>query len=97
MAKTKANKKLYGRMRDSGVRKKVAKELANLPAIGSDGKRAPKPVREAVERLDSVVSELKKHSRRGERKAAARKGARTRKAKAARRSRAAKRGAKARK
>ena len=96
MAKTKASKKMYGRMRDGGVRKKVAKKLAALPAIGSDGKQAPKPVREAVERLDSVVSELKKHSRRGERKAAARKGARTRKAKAARRSRAAKRGAKAR-
>ena len=41
MGKVKTNKKLYGRMRDSGVRKKVARELATPPAIGSDGKRAP--------------------------------------------------------
>ena len=96
MAKVKTSKKLYGRMRDSGVRKKVAKDLAALPAIGSGGKRTPKPVREAVGRLENVVSELQEHARRGERKAAARKGARTRKAKAAKRSRAAKRGAKTR-
>jgi hypothetical protein len=96
MAKAKTSKKLYRRMRDGGVRKRVAKDLAALPAIGSDGKRTPKPVREAVGRLESIVSDLQKHARRGERKAAARKGARTRKTKAAQRSRAAKRGAKAR-
>ena len=96
MAKVKRSKKLYGRMRASGVRKKVARELAALPHIGSSGKRAPKSVREAVEQLDTVVSELQKHARRGDRKAAGRKAARTRRAKAARRSQSAKRAAKAR-
>jgi hypothetical protein len=93
MAKVKGSKKLYGRMRESGVRKKVARELATLPNIGSNGKRAPKSLRDAVDRLESVASELKKHARRGDRKAAARKAARTRQAKADRRSSAAKRGA----
>jgi hypothetical protein len=96
MAKVKGSKKLYGRMRDSGVRKKVARQLAVLPGVASDGKRPPKPVRDAVERLEGVVDELQRHASRGDRKAAARKGARTKRAKAERRSRSAKRGAKAR-
>jgi hypothetical protein len=96
MAKTKGNKKLYKRMRASGVRKRAARELAALPAIGSAGKRTPKPIRDAVGQLESVVGELRKHAGRGERKAAARKAARTRKAKSAKRSSAGRKGAKAR-
>ena len=96
MAKVKGSKKLYGQMRASGIRKKVAKELATLPEIASHGKRTPKAVREAVGQLDEVVSELQKHTRRGDQKAAGRKAARTRGAKAARRSRAAKRAARSR-
>ena len=96
MAKVKGSRKLYGQMRAGGVRKKVARELATLPEIASHGKRTPKAVREAVGRLDDIVSELQKHARRGDRKAAGRKAARTRGAKGERRSRAAKRAARAR-
>ena len=96
MAKVQGSKKLYGQLRASGVRKKVAKELATLPEIASHGTRTPKAVRDAVGRLDDVVSELQKHTRRANRKAAGRKAARTRGAKAERRSRAAKRAARSR-
>ena len=96
MAKTKQNKKLYSRMRAGGVRKKIARQLSELPAHASGGKKAPKPLREAVDRLEAAVGELKDHSRRGKRKAAARKAARTRRAKAESRSRAARKGARKR-
>ena len=96
MAKKTGNKKLYNRMRASGVRKRVARELSALPGIGSDGKRAPKPIRDALGQLESVVGELQKHAGRGERKAAARKAARTRRQKSAKRSTAARKGAKTR-
>ncbi len=96
MAKTKKSKKLYSRMRAGGVRKKIASQLSELPAHASGGKRAPKPLREAVDRLEAAVVELKDHSRRGKRKAAARKAARTRRGKAESRSRAARKGARKR-
>ena len=96
MAKTKQEKKLYSRMRASGVRKKIAHQLSELPSHASGGKRAPKPLREAVDRLEATVIELKDHSRRGKRKAAARKAARTRSSKAESRSRAARKGARKR-
>ena len=93
MAKAKQSKKLYARMRASGVRKKVARELTQLTSTGKQGKQAPKPLREAVERLESTVSELRGHVGRGDRKAAARKAARTRKAKKQKRSASARKGA----
>lgn len=96
MAKTKANKKLYSRMRDSGVRKKVARELSELPGHVSGGKKAPKPLRDAISRLEATVGELRNHSRRGDTKAAARKAARTRRGKAENRRRAARKGARKR-
>jgi hypothetical protein len=96
MAKKTGNKKLYNRMRASDVRKRVARELSALPGIGSDGKRTPKPIRDAFGQLESVVGELRKHAGRGERKAAARKAARTRRQKSTKRSTAARKGAKAR-
>jgi hypothetical protein len=96
MAKTKQNKRLYGRMRASGVRKKVARRLSELPGHSSRGKKAPKPLREAVDRLEAAVGELKDHSGRGKRKAAARKAAKTRRSKAESRSRAARKGARKR-
>jgi hypothetical protein len=86
MAKTKQSKKLYARLRSNGVRKKVARELTQLSSSGKQGKRAPKPLRETVARLESTVSELREHVGRGDRKAAARKAARTRKAKRQKRS-----------
>ncbi len=52
MAKIKKDKKLYDKMRDNGIRKSVARDLAELPAHVSDGKQAPKPLRDAVDRLE---------------------------------------------
>jgi hypothetical protein len=96
MAKTKLDKKMYNRMRDSGLRKKVARRLAELPAHVSGGRQAPKPMREAVDRLEARVSELREHVRRGDHKASARKAARTRGAKAQKRSASARKGARSR-
>ena len=96
MAKTKQDKKLYSRMRAGGVRKKTARQLAELPAHVSGGTRAPKALRDAVDRLEATVKELKEHSRQGDRRAAARKAARTRQAQAKRRSAAARTGARSR-
>jgi hypothetical protein len=76
------DKTLYRRMRASGVRKKVARELTELPAQVKDGKRAPKSLRDAVDRLETTVTELREHVGRGERQTAARKAARTRRSKA---------------
>jgi hypothetical protein len=93
MAKTK-NKRLYDRMRASGVRKKLARDLSVLPGRGS--KKAPKPLRQAVDRLDATVSELRSHVGGSDRKAAAKKAARTRRANAKRRSASARKGARTR-
>ena len=95
MAKTKQSKKLYSQMRAGGVRKKTARQLSELPAHVSSG-RAPKPLRDAVDRLEAAVVELKDQSRRGDRKAAARKAASTRRANAKSRSSAARKGARRR-
>ncbi len=96
MAKAKLDKKLYGRMRKSGVRKKVARQLAELPAQVKGGKQAPKPMRQAVDRLEAGVSEVLEHVSRGDRRASARKAARTRSAKAQKRSASARKGARSR-
>lgn len=96
MAKTKQDKKLYGKMRDHGIRKSVAKDLSKLPAHVSGGKQAPKPLRDAVERLEGLVKELKGHTDSGERKTAARKAARTRSQNAASRSASARKAARTR-
>ena len=96
MGKTKQDKKLYTRMRESGVTKKVARELTQLSSSGKSRKKAPKPLREAVERLERTVSELREHVGSGDRKAAARKAARTRKAKKQKRSASARKGARRR-
>jgi hypothetical protein len=96
MGKAKRNEKLYERMRVSGVRKRVARELAQLPRMGSDGKRVPKGVRQTFERLQAVVSELEGHAGRSDRKASARKAARTRRSNAKRRSSSARKGSRTR-
>ncbi|HSD80768.1 MAG TPA: hypothetical protein VLB47_08905 [Solirubrobacteraceae bacterium] len=96
MAKAVQDDKLYDRMRASGIRKKVARRLAELPAHVDGGKLVPKPLREAVERLDATVSELRGHVGRGDRAAAGRKAARTRRAQGQKRSAAARKGARRR-
>jgi hemerythrin-like domain-containing protein len=96
MAKMKRDQDLYSKMRDHGLRKSVARQLSELPAHVSNGKQAPKPLREAVERLEALVEELKRHTGRGDRQVAARKAARTRSENAASRSSAARKAARTR-
>ena len=96
MAKTKRDKKLYDKMRDNGIRKSVAKDLSELAAEGSGGKQAPKPLRDAVERLEGLLQELKDRVDSGDRQTAARKAARTRSQNAASRSASARKGARTR-
>ena len=86
MAKSKRDKKLYSRLRGSGVRKKVARRLTALPSHAKGGKRPPRALRDAVARLEASVSELRDHVGRADRKAAGRKAAKTRRANAKRRS-----------
>jgi len=76
VAKKRADKELYERMRASGVRKKVARQLAELPRHVTSDSRAPKPVRDAIERLQAVVDELRGHAGLGEDSAPSRKPAR---------------------
>ena len=94
MVKTK-DKKMYNRLRSSGLRKKVARELTALPGQAGSGK-APKRLSEAVDRLDASVSELRSHIGSRDRSSAAKKAAQTRRAKAKRRTAAAKKGARKR-
>ena len=96
MANTKMDQDLYSKLRDHGLRKSFARQLSELPAHVSNGKQAPKPLREAVERLEDLVEELKRHTGRGDRQAAARKAARTRRENAASRSSAARKAARTR-
>jgi peptidoglycan hydrolase CwlO-like protein len=96
MAKTKRDQDLYSKMRYHGLRKSVARQLSELPAHVSNGKQAPKPLRDAVDRLEGLVEELKRHTGRGDRQAAARKAVRTRKENAASRSSAARKAARTR-
>jgi hypothetical protein len=92
----KQEKKLYSRMRASGVRKKVARQLSELHGHATNRSKAPKPLRQAVGRLEKTVDELRGHVDRGDRSAAGRKAARTRRAKRAKRRAAARKGARSR-
>jgi len=96
MAKSKQNRKLYARMRENGIRKKVARQLTQLSWDVRGGKRAPKPMRDAVDRLEATVRELRDHVGHSDRQAAARKGARTRAANSRRRSAAGRKAARSR-
>ena len=98
MAKTKSkpDKKLYKRLRTRGVRKNVARRLAD--SLPRQGNAKTKPARRAAEELSAAVDEIKDRVKNGPRKRslAAKKGAATRKRNAATRSRAAKKGARKR-
>jgi hypothetical protein len=94
--KTKPDKKLYDRLRSSGVRKKVAGRVAE--ALPSKGSAKAGPARRAAADLSTAVDEIKDRAMGGPRKrsAAAKKAVKTRKAKAAKRSAASKKAAKSR-
>lgn len=96
MAKTKADKKLYNRLRDSGVRKKVASRVSEaLPAKGS---KKPSKAHQLADELSSAADSIRERAGGGSRKRskAAKKAARTRGANAAKRRAAGRKGAKKR-
>lgn len=90
------DKELYQRVRDSGVRKRVARTVAE--AAGKADSRTPKALNEAAKNLRSIAAELEDRAKGGpvKRKATAQKAARTRRANAAKRSTAAKKAARTR-
>ena len=96
MAKTKADKDFYGRLRDSGIRKRVAKLAAE--AIPAKGQKKPARAHRVADQLSAAAETIRERAGGGSRKRSevSRKAARTRKAKAKKRSDSAMRGARAR-
>jgi hypothetical protein len=91
------NQDLFDTLRNSGLRKRVARTITDA-SKKADG-RVPAPARKALDDLRSLVGELEHRiggTAADRRKAGAAKAARTRKAKAAKRSQAAKKAAKTR-
>ena len=87
------NADLFETLRASGLRKRVARTLADTGGKGEDA------VRETITRLRSLADDLETRvtgGSRNKRSAAAQKAARTRRANAAKRSTAAKKGARTR-
>lgn len=97
MAKTKAkpDSKLYSRLRDSGVRKKVAARAAE--ALPTKGSKKPSLAHGIANELTKAADSIKERAG-GSRKRskAAKKGALTRKRNTAKRRRSARKGAKTR-
>jgi hypothetical protein len=99
MAKTKADKKLYTRLRDSGIRKRVAKRVAE--AIPAKGQKKPTKAHRVADELTAAANSIRDRagggSRTGggsrKRSKAAKKAARTRKANVPKRRNSAKKGA----
>jgi hypothetical protein len=93
MAKTKADKKLYAGLRDSGIRKKVAKRVAE--AIPAKGQKKPAKAHSVADELAAAANSIRDRAGGGSRKRskAAKKAARTRKANVSKRRNSAKKGA----
>lgn len=92
--KQRIDQQLFNELRRSGLRKRVARDLASAQKAASS--RAPETLRRTVADLTAVLSDLEKRvPGRGtsSRSAAAKKAAATRKRAASRRSTAAKKGA----
>jgi hypothetical protein len=96
MARKSRQEELFDRLRAGGLRKRVARSLAEATAKANG--RTPKAVRGVADDLKSLARELEDRATGGpaKRKAAAKKAAATRKRKAAKRSTAAKKAAKTR-
>jgi hypothetical protein len=96
MAKTKTDKRLYGRLRDAGLRKKVAKRASE--ALPAKGQKKPVRAHRVAEELTAAADVIRKRAGGGSRtrSKAAKKAARTRKANARKRSGSAKKAARAR-
>ena len=95
-AKRKSNPDLIDRLHAGGVRKRVAKMIAD--GTGGGRSKAPKNVRSTITELRSLLEQLEDRATGGpaKRSAAGRKAAATRKRNAAKRSAAAKKGARSR-
>ena len=96
MAKTKSDKELYGRLRDTGIRKRVAKRVAE--ALPAKGQKKPARAHRLADGLSAAADTIRERAGGGSQKRskAAKKAARTRKAKATKRSSSAKRATRAR-
>jgi hypothetical protein len=96
VAKTKPDKQLYGRLRSSGIRKRVARRVAE--ALPAKGQKKPARAHKLADELAAAAETIRERAGGGSRKRskAAKKAARTRKAKAKRRSDSARKGARAR-
>lgn len=95
MAKGKSDKDLRKTLRASGMRKKVARALAESTGRSNRGKQ-PKLVEATLENFRKASAELDRRVRGSQRSEAAKKAARTRKREAAQRSASARKGARAR-
>jgi hypothetical protein len=96
MARKSKQDELFDRLRASGLRKRVARTLAD--ATTRTSKNTPKGVKKVTSDLRAMASEIEDRVTGGpaKRKAAAKKAANTRKRNAAKRSTAAKKAAKTR-
>ena len=76
MAMTKADKKLYARLRDSGIRTRVAKRVAE--AIPAKGQKKPTKAHRVADELTAAANSIRDRAGGGSRKRskAARKAAR---------------------
>ena len=96
MAKSQADA-LFDRLRENGIRKRVAKELSEALS-SAQGSRASQAATKRIAELQKVVADLEDRAKGGpaKRQAAAKKAAATRKRQAAARSQAAKKAARTR-
>jgi rubrerythrin len=94
MAK-KLDKDLMQTLRESGLRKKVARDVTESAGRANHGKQ-PKAVTQTVENLRAAAAELENRAASSRRSDAAKKAAETRKLEAAKRSTAARKAAKTR-
>jgi hypothetical protein len=97
MAKS-ARDEMFDRLRVAGLRKKVARRLADGVHAGRGGRKPAKAVRGVLDNLRTLTAEIEDRAKGGpaKRRAAARKAAATRKRAAAKRSAAARKAARTR-
>jgi hypothetical protein len=96
MAKRKPDMDLYRSLRDSGLRKKTAKRVAE--ALPAKGQKRPTRAHRFAEELTQAAETIRERAGGGQRKRAkaAQKAARTRKAKVAKRRSSGRKGARSR-
>ena len=94
MAKTKLDRELFDTLRARGLRKRVARLIAEAPVKAGNGS-LPKPARQAIDDLSKLINDLEKRvsGESATRSRAAKSAAQTRRRNAAKRSQAAKKAA----